>query len=443
MKIRSNFQQKKSLPQEDSTKQYWRIHGRYYDLSSFVKLHPGGISMIRLGQGRDCTELFESIHNLSAMPLKKMLQRFLVQNQDSDNENLGENFSWEENKFFDDVSRRVRKYFADNKLSHKATRLFYLWSSTQAIVWIIAFFGWIYYNNIYFAVLAAFLGMSLCFSVFHTASHHALSRLPWVNDGVTLFLGGFSGFLAPLWMEHHVVGHHCYTGIHRKDPDLGNAVLFMRKSLNSRWNSIHRIQSWTALPFLILFPGQWAGQTVQYVNSLFTRKLFGLRLSSKTFDYMLGSILIFFGSLILHLVVPLYLHGVKFLPSLLAYTITFNFTYWSIVFPNHDTTESNLKVNQRRDWGEQQVSSSLSYYQPHFISQFFGGMNYQIEHHLFPSVSPCHYPAISKIVRDCCKDHGIYYPWLPSWRAALMSYLRHLSSLQENNHKNSASNLIS
>ena len=39
----------------------------------------------------------------------------------------------------------------------------------------------------------------------------------------------------------------------------------------------------------------------------------------------------------------------------------------------------------------------------------FGGINYQIEHHLFPSVAHCHYPAISKIVKETCQEFDIEY----------------------------------
>jgi cytochrome b involved in lipid metabolism len=57
----------------------WVIHGQYYDLSSFVDRHPGGKEMILLGKGRDCTEMFESIHALSKVSVHKLLEKYRVQ----------------------------------------------------------------------------------------------------------------------------------------------------------------------------------------------------------------------------------------------------------------------------------------------------------------------------------------------------------------------------
>ena len=53
-------------------------------------------------------------------------------------------------------------------------------------------------------------------------------------------------------------------------------------------------------------------------------------------------------------------------------------------------------------------------------------MNYQIEHHLFPSISPCHFPEISKIVKKTCEDFDIDYPYLDSWNACLRNHLKFL-----------------
>jgi len=56
----------------------WVIHGKYYDFEPFISRHPGGVEMISLGRGRDCTEMFESIHSLSHRAIHKMLQQYEV-----------------------------------------------------------------------------------------------------------------------------------------------------------------------------------------------------------------------------------------------------------------------------------------------------------------------------------------------------------------------------
>jgi linoleoyl-CoA desaturase len=64
-----------------------------------------------------------------------------------------------------------------------------------------------------------------------------------------------------------------------------------------------------------------------------------------------------------------------------------------------------------------------------FISWFIGGLNYQIEHHLFPNISHVHYPKISEIVKHTAKEFQIPYHEYRTVRAALISHLRRLKEL--------------
>jgi len=58
-----------------------------------------------------------------------------------------------------------------------------------------------------------------------------------------------------------------------------------------------------------------------------------------------------------------------------------------------------------------------------------GGLNFQVEHHLFPKISHIHYPAISKIVRDTCKEFNVKYIEYPTFFSAVAAHLRHLREL--------------
>lgn len=405
----------------------WKIHNHFYDLSAFLKKHPAGEHILLLGKGHNCTELFESVHSLSPINIKRMLRPYLVKQLAMEKENV--NFEWKEDGFFYEVSRRVKKYFKDANIDYKATVSFWLWLIPAALLWMVCFSLWITSSNILLAMLTGFLGTSLGFSLFHSASHNALSKKPWINKWFTFLWGDFHGFYYPLWMQHHVFAHHCYTGIHRQDPDIGNAVSVIRKHAKSRWRPIHKLQHWTALPFLIFFPGQWFGQCTQYLRAIFKKKLFGMKvkayLSAKDLSL---SIPILLFSFVLHFVIPFNIHGLHYVWSFVGYVVAMNITYWCIVFPNHDTLKSHQQTKIAKDWGVQQVQNSLSFKQPAWLSQFHGGMNYQIEHHLFPSVSPCHYPAISQIVKDCCSDFNIDYPYCNKWSQAFFSHLKFLKN---------------
>ena len=121
---------------------------------------------------------------------------------------------------------------------------------------------------------------------------------------------------------------------------------------------------------MLIFPGQWFGQTLQYISALFKGKLFGMKVKRviqlRDLKYSIPIALL---AISLQIVLPFYINGSEFLPSLLAYIITFNVGYWIVVFPNHDTLLSHDET-VHSDWGIQQVKSSLSFKQPLWLSQF-------------------------------------------------------------------------
>ena len=63
------------------------------------------------------------------------------------------------------------------------------------------------------------------------------------------------------------------------------------------------------------------------------------------------------------------------------------------------------------------------------VSWFVGGLNFQVEHHLFPKVSHIHYPAISKIVQQKCKEYNLPYNYYPTMLQAVASHFRVMKSL--------------
>ncbi len=95
--------------------------------------------------------------------------------------------------------------------------------------------------------------------------------------------------------------------------------------------------------------------------------------------------------------------------------------------------DSNLKDLGEYDWGEIQVRHSGNFITSSTIfTQLFGGINYQIEHHLFPSVSHMHLPAISSIVKRVCASRGVPYASQPSLLTAYKSYLKLLYFIRDN-----------
>jgi linoleoyl-CoA desaturase len=63
------------------------------------------------------------------------------------------------------------------------------------------------------------------------------------------------------------------------------------------------------------------------------------------------------------------------------------------------------------------------------VTWLVGGLNFQIEHHLFPRIAHVHYPQISKIVRQVCAERGIAYVEHTTFRKALAAHARHLRAM--------------
>jgi linoleoyl-CoA desaturase len=82
------------------------------------------------------------------------------------------------------------------------------------------------------------------------------------------------------------------------------------------------------------------------------------------------------------------------------------------------------------EWAVHQVETTADF-APHnqLLNFYIGGLNYQIEHHLFPHICHLNYPRIAPIVRATCEEFGIHYQCYPTWRAAFAAHLRELHLL--------------
>jgi linoleoyl-CoA desaturase len=82
------------------------------------------------------------------------------------------------------------------------------------------------------------------------------------------------------------------------------------------------------------------------------------------------------------------------------------------------------------EWAIHQVKTTANFASKNkIVTWFVGGLNYQIEHHLFPRISHIHYPAISKIVRETCEKFELHYIYFPTTRSAIASHVRFMYNM--------------
>ena len=128
---------------------------------------------------------------------------------------------------------------------------------------------------------------------------------------------------------------------------------------------------------------------------------------------------------LIQIVLMLYGRNVKLI---LLYFLTLNIHYCISILPDHDQFESMLNYDTHsKDWGEIQVRNSGNFAGSNLLyTRLYGGINYQIEHHLFPSLCSYHLRDISKIVKETCRKYDIKYVSTNSIIDAYMSSIKTL-----------------
>jgi linoleoyl-CoA desaturase len=82
------------------------------------------------------------------------------------------------------------------------------------------------------------------------------------------------------------------------------------------------------------------------------------------------------------------------------------------------------------EWNAHQIATTVDFApNSRIVTWFVGGLNYQVEHHLFPKVCHVHYPALSRIVQRLAREHGIRYRSHATLAGALVSHFRYLRDL--------------
>jgi linoleoyl-CoA desaturase len=280
------------------------------------------------------------------------------------------------------------------------------------------------------AILLGLCGAGIGLNIQHDGGHRAYSSYPWVNRlmAMTLELIGGSSYL---WRWKHGVFHHTYTNVVGHDTDIDLAPL-ARLAPNQRRLAFHRWQHLYLWPLYGLLTIKW-----QCLDDF--RKLVRGRINYHRVPRPSGWELVIFiaGKVVfatLAFVIPLQFHSPAVVLGYYILTgIVMGFLL-SVVFQvAHCVEETEFPMpcasTGRLDhaWAVHQAETSVNFSrESRILSCFLGGLNFQIEHHLFPRISHVHYPAISSVVEQTCREFGIRYMVHRSWWAGIRSHFRWL-----------------
>jgi linoleoyl-CoA desaturase len=345
-------------------------------------------------------------------------------------------FLWEEDGFYNILRKRVSERFKNR--NYKAT-----WFIQVKIILLLSLYLFCWTNafltgNFLWAIASGIFTEMVGFCLMHDASHNAVSSRPSVNYAGLLW-SSWTLWNHWIWLQHHVYGHHSYTGIYGKDPDIHNVQLFVRKHTRMPVGTLHRYQHWYSWIVYMVFPNQHLGQAILY--QLFPR-MFKTIFVTPTIDppsYInVHSKIVMTLSFVWHFFIPLYFQPLWVVVCLWMLNYTFmGISYFLNVAPNHDTFSTHLnhpEENSLVDWGENQVRCTANHsvglgFLDQLITQLWGGMNFQIEHHLFPSLNHAHYYEVSKIVQQTCAEFNIPYNNEITWLRSVRGFFLYVKCL--------------
>ncbi len=343
-------------------------------------------------------------------------------------------FSNRNNEFYQSLKVSVDEYFEKNKI--KKTGDWRLFSKTIILIGAaIIMYGLLMFGNI--AALPAllvcavlgFVFASIGFSVMHDANHGSYSTKPMLNDllGLSANALGASSFF---WKQKHNIIHHTYTNVDGIDDDIAKSPI-IRQCESQKWVPAHKVQHLYLVPVYALSSIFWL--FFMDFTKYFTRKIY----TTEAWKMTAKNKAIFWATKICYLAFYIVLPIVKwgFLPwfggflllhAVMGLTLSLVFQLAHVV---ENTEFETIALDETKHietaWAEHQIRTTSNFAMGNkVISWFVGGLNYQIEHHLFPRVSHVHYPAISKIVMQKCAEYNLPYNKYDTMWEALGSHFR-------------------
>lgn len=336
-------------------------------------------------------------------------------------------------EFFSTLRSRVDAYFKENNISKSGNGLMYL----KTIIFLSGFFSLFFlilfgnFNGPVTLLLASVLGLVTAFigfNVSHDAIHGSYSNNATLNKllGYTFDMVGASSYM---WNIMHNVIHHTYTNIPEHDDDI-EPVFLIRLNPEKKVLWIHRFQHLYASFFYCLTTLNWV--LLKDYKKLFVSEIASLPHKTPPPKDLTIVFLSKISYYIFFIVVPLIVLpfawwqivlGFLWMHAVCGFTLAIVFQLAHVVketefpIPNADgTIENSWAIHQLHTTADFARKSPLATF-------FFGGLNYQVEHHLFPKICHVHYKKISPIVEKTAKEFGIpFHDNKTMWQAIKSHY---------------------
>lgn len=344
--------------------------------------------------------------------------------------------------FYDTLKKRVDSYFKENSIDvHGNTAM--RWKTVAIVMMYLLPYGlmvsglvtnlWLFFGT----WLLMGVGMTgIGCAVMHDSNHGSYSNNKTLNGMLGKIIALVGGYHVTWKIQHNVL-HHTYTNIDGLDDDI-DAGVFLRFSPHSKHYVMHRFQHLYAWFLYGLLTLQWATlkdyrQVYDYHKKDLLRKekrTLGKAMLEVTLYKMLYYAYIF--------AIPVFITGIAWQYVLIGFLIM-HFTaglLLSCIFQlAHvmETCEFPTPTDDRKmenNWAIHQVLNTANFSpRSKMVFWFVGGLNHQIEHHLFPHICHIHYKHVAPIVKSTAQEYGLPYQEQPSFVRALWEHGRMLKKL--------------
>lgn len=347
----------------------------------------------------------------------------------------------EKAKFFRTLNKRVNTYFKENKIRRtgnwklytKAIIMFSVFLVPLVLILTVSMPQWaLLLLTIVIGIGMAGVGMN----VMHDSNHDSFSSKKWVNKlmGSSIYILAGNVYN---WKVQHNVLHHTYTNIQGFDEDI-DAGRIIRFSKHAKWLGIHRFQKYYSIFLYGLLTINWAITTdFKQMHNYLKRKLSYGEFPSPAKEWTI-LVITKIGYYLLWVVLPLLVLDIAWWKVLIGFFVM-HYTagmILSVVFqlahvvPTTEMPLPDKEGNLEHTWAVHQLYTTSNFAPTNkLVSWYTGGLNHQVEHHIFPHISHIHYGKIAKIVKETAKEFDLPYNEYRTFRKAIIEHFNQLKSL--------------
>lgn len=346
----------------------------------------------------------------------------------------------QELQFFHTLRKRVDAYFKEHHLSKNANAAMIVKTIILLSAYIGPFVAILLFQIpfVFALVLWLFMGWAKAgvgMSIMHDANHGAYSKNERVNKLIGYTLNIVGGMTAN-WKVQHNMLHHTYTNITGIDEDIDTNKI-MRFTPHAPHKRIYKGQWWYAFFFYGISTLYWA--LLKDFTQFYSYRKRGLHKGAQV-EYrwlfvrlILAKLTYFF----VFFAVPV-LAGIPFWQVLVGFLVMHvsSGIILSVIFQlAHSVEETehplpDVQGNMADSWAVHQLRTTMNFATKNkWLSWYVGGLNFQVEHHLFMRICHVHYPAIAPIVKQTAQEFGVPYLEQSTFGAAFRSHIRLLKTL--------------